>query len=215
MFKQYKLFIIGISIFVLCLIVSRFVNISQFLSPETLKATVDSYGSFGPLVYILFYIIASFIFVPGTPLTLAGGALFGPFYGTIYTVIGATLGAGLAFFFVRIFGGELFKKRTEGVGSRLASYDEKISKNGLATVLFLRLVPLFPFNGLNFAFGLTHVKAKDYLLGTFLGIIPGTFAFVYFGDSLASLNIVKILIAVGIIVGLSLGGKYIIKKFNH
>jgi uncharacterized membrane protein YdjX (TVP38/TMEM64 family) len=153
------------------------------------------------------------VFFPGTPLTLAGGALFGPVFGTLYTVVGATIGAICAFYFSRFFSGGVRSKKHDGVLSKLAVYDEAIKKNGFLTVLFLRFVPLFPFNGLNFALGLTSINVRDYALGTLLGIIPGTFAFVFFGDSLSSLSPLKIAVAVLVLCGLSLLGKYVMQRY--
>ncbi len=83
------------------------------------------------------------------------------------------------------------------------------------TVFVLRLIPLFPFNGLNFGLGLTRINTGVYVIGTFLGIIPGTFAYVYFGDSLASLNPFQVGIAVLGLVAISFLGKYLLTKTNH
>ena len=96
----------------------------------------------------------------------------------------------------------------------LEKYNKKIATHGLLTVLFLRFVPLFPFNGLNFALGLTKISFKDYVVGTFFGIIPGTFAYVYFGDALSSLSPLKVGSAVAVIVLLSLVARFVIKKYD-
>jgi uncharacterized membrane protein YdjX (TVP38/TMEM64 family) len=154
------------------------------------------------------------VFFPGTPLTLAGGALFGPVFGTLYTVIGATIGATCAFYFSRFFGAGMLSGSNGGLGEKLAVYNKSIERNGFLTVLFLRFVPLFPFNGLNFALGLTPIKAKDYILGTSLGIVPGTFVFVFFGDSLSSLSPLKIVVAVVCVILLSLLGKFVMNRYK-
>lgn len=177
-----------------------------------IKEKVLEFGVMAPMVYVAVYVIATFVFVPGAPLTIAGGALFGSVFGTLYTVIGATIGASLAFLLSRFLGrdfvgaleGERFKK--------LAEYDETIEKNGFGAVLFLRFVPLVPFNGLNFALGLTKVKFRDYVLGTIFGIIPGTFAYVYLGDSVASLRVWNIVGAVILLAALSFGAVFFKKK---
>ena len=179
---------------------------------------VAGFGVWAPIVYIVAYALASLAFVPGTPLTLAGGALFGVWYGTAYTVVGATIGATLAFVLSRTIRHFTFTtdKRMSGgaVAQKLQVYDEKIATHGFITVLFLRFVPLFPFNGLNFALGFTKVSYRDYVLGTFLGIIPGTFAFVYAGSSLATLNPYKIGSAVVLVGLLSLIGRYVLKRYD-
>ena len=212
--KKYIILSIGLVIFVGVLI---FLHQSGFLNifyGERLKATILGFGLWAPLLYIGLYALASLLFIPGSPLTLVGGALFGPWYGTLYTVIGATIGAVLAFVLARAVGHRFISYGTGKVSQKLQTYDEKIADRGFITVLFLRFVPLFPFNGLNFALGFTKVSFKDYFWGTFLGIIPGTFAFVYFGDSLSTLSPLKIMSAIGLIVGLSLLGKWTMKKYD-
>jgi uncharacterized membrane protein YdjX (TVP38/TMEM64 family) len=91
--------------------------------------------------------------------------------------------------------------------SKIKEYDQKLEENGFMTVLFFRLVPLFPFNGLNFALGLTKVRIKDYFFATLIGIIPGTFAYVYLGSSLAEMNYANIIFAIVLIILLSLSLK--------
>ncbi len=210
--STYYKVVIGVTILISLIVLVRESGLVNFLDIESARATIEGYGALAPLFYVLLYIIASLLFIPGTPLTLASGALFGPLFGTIYTIVGATIGAVASFLVMRFIGGGLVKRGGGDIAKRLREYDEKLKQHGLATVLFLRLVPLFPFNGLNFALGLTSVRFGDYVLGTLLGIIPGTFVFVFFGDSLASLSVVKIIVAVFFIVLLSLLGHLIIKR---
>ena len=210
--RKHILLAIG-TVLLLCVIV--YVRGSQFsalFEGEKLQQTILGFGGYAPLLYIGFYAVASVLFIPGSPITLAGGALFGPLYGTIYTIIGATVGATCAFLFSRQVGLTFFAHKTHAVSSQLHRYNEKIAQHGFITVLFLRFVPLFPFNGLNFGLGLTKVSFKDYFFGTFLGIIPGTFAYVYFGDSLASLDLFKIVSAIVLIVIVSVAGKMFLQK---
>jgi uncharacterized membrane protein YdjX (TVP38/TMEM64 family) len=170
-------------------------NLSSYLDPKVLRSMIEPFGSLAPLIFIGIYTIATLFFLPGTPITIASGILFGKFLGTFYTIIGATLGATLAFLVTKFLGEEFVEDILKGKFKKLYSYDKKIEENGFLTVLILRLLPLFPFNGLNFAFGLTKVKLKDYILGTALGIIPGTFVLAYLGDSLAEVSIINIIIA--------------------
>ena len=206
--KKYFFLLIGISVFIGIIFLFRQSSLMQSFTPREIKSVVDSLGLFGPLAYIAFYTLASLLFIPASPLTLVGGALFGPLYGTIYTVVGGTLGALLAFFLSRMFGRRFITFGAGKVGTKLQFYDNQIKTHGFVTVLFLRFVPLFPFNGLNFALGLTKVSVRDYFFGTFFGIIPGTFVFVYFGNSLATLSPIKIGVALLLIVCLSVLGKY-------
>ncbi len=213
--KQFALLVFGAVLLGGVFIVVRNTPLAQLLDPEVLKVTILGYGAYGPLIFMGVYVLACLVFFPVTPLTLLAGVLFGPVAGTVYTVVGATLGASFAFFFSRFFSGSKHTFGTGTIGKRLAQYNSVIESNGFVTVLFLRFVPLFPFNGLNFALGLTRVRTRDYILGTFLGIIPGTTAFVFFGNSLAELSLLKITVAVVAIVALSLLGKLIMKKFTQ
>ena len=122
-------------------------------------------------------------------------------------MIGATLGATLAFLIARYFARSFFEDIVERKYPKIRDYDEKLEKNGFMTVLIFRLIPLFPFNGLNFALGLTKVKTRDYFLATLIGIIPGTFAYVYLGNSIAEMNYTNIIYAIVLIVILSLSFK--------
>ena len=119
-------------------------------------------------------------------------------------MIGATIGATIAYliakYLARPFVEDIAKKKF----TKLIEYDDKLKENGLATVLFLRFIPIFPFNGLNFALGITRVKTVDYILGTFIGIIPGTFVYTYFGNSLGMLDPIQIVTSVVLIILLSI-----------
>jgi uncharacterized membrane protein YdjX (TVP38/TMEM64 family) len=204
----------GALVFLVAMIIFliRYFGVSDALSPSLLKEKILGFGMLAGMAYMGIYVAATVLFIPGTPLTVAGGAIFGPVLGTFYTVIGATVGATLAFLLSRFLGrgfvgaleGEKFKK--------IAEYDKKLEENGLGVVLFLRFAPLFPFNGLNFALGLTKVTFKDYFWGTLVGIIPGTFVYTYFGDSLASFNPFQIVFAVLLLVALSVGAGKLTKK---
>lgn len=176
---------------------TRFTEARDFFTRENIESLVPGTSSFSIIIFSLIYILATILFLPGTPFTLAGGFVFGPLRGTIVVILSATLGAFLAFligrFFTRDFVSGLIKKRFK----KLREYDTKLEEHGFLTIIFLRLVPLFPFNGLNYALALTKIKKKDYFLGTLIGIIPGTFSYVYIGSivrRLGSDNIMRILL---------------------
>ncbi len=197
----------GILVLLIILIIflTKYFNLVQYLKPEILKETIKSFGIWAPFIYILIYTAATILFLPASPITIAGGLIFGSISGTIYTVIGATIGASIAFLVARYLGGSfvsgILKKSKL---KNLEEYYEKLEKNGFVVVLFLRFIPIFPFNVLNFALGLTKVKFRDYFLATLIGIIPGTFVYTYLGDSLGTLNPIKIGIAIGLVILLSL-----------
>lgn len=212
--SKYVYIVLGFAVLIGILVWSRESGLLSEFQGEELKNTVLGFGVWAPVVYIAFYAAASLLFIPGSPITLVGGALFGPLYGTLYTILGATVGAVLAFQLARALGHKFVHSGTGKVSQKLHAYDDKIAKNGFLTVLILRLVPLFPFNALNFALGLTRVSFRDYLLGTFLGIIPGTFAYVYFGDSLATLSPLRIGGALALVIVLSLLGRYALARYD-
>ena len=210
--QKHVLVVVGLVLLMCIVVYVRGSQLGTLFEGQKLQQTMLSFGVYAPLIYIAFYAVASVLFIPGSPITLAGGALFGPLYGTIYTIIGATIGATCAFLFSRQVGLTFFSHKTNVVSAKLHAYNEKIAEHGFVTVLFLRFVPLFPFNGLNFGLGFTKVSFRDYFFGTFFGIIPGTFAYVYFGDSLASLDLSKIVGAIVLIVIVSVAGKMFLQK---
>ena len=179
-------------------------DLSSLLSISKIQEEVNSYGAFAPVAFTLIYVVATIIFLPGTPLTVASGILFGTWLGTFYTVIGATIGAVIAFYVARFLGAAYVEDKLKSNFKKIYEYDKKLEEKGFLIVLFLRLVPIFPFNGLNFALGLTRVRSTDYIFATFVGIIPGSFALAFFGGSVASLNPLNIALAVALFVLLSI-----------
>ncbi|HEV7516950.1 MAG TPA: TVP38/TMEM64 family protein [Thermoanaerobaculia bacterium] len=146
---------------------------------------VASLGIWGPVVFILGYMVATVAFAPGVILTLAAGAIFGVVKGTLYTFIGATLGASAAFLVARYAARRAIEKRIAG-NPRFAAIDRAVAQQGLKIVALLRLSPVFPFNLLNYALGLTQVRFVDYLLACF-AMLPGTLLYVYYGHAAGSL----------------------------
>lgn len=146
---------------------------------------VDSLGIWGPVAFILGYMVAAVAFVPGALLTLAAGAIFGLAKGTAYVFIGATLGACSAFLVGR-YGARRFVEKKIEDSEKFAAIDRAVGKNGLKIVFLLRLSPAFPFNLLNYALGLTKVRFVDYAIAC-LGMLPGTFLYVYYGYTAGTL----------------------------
>jgi uncharacterized membrane protein YdjX (TVP38/TMEM64 family) len=148
-------------------------------------AWVESLGWLGPLVFILGYAVATVAFIPGSLLTLAAGAIFGLVQGTIYTLVGATLGASAAFLVARYGARGWIERRIAG-NARFAAIDRAVGKEGFKIVALLRLSPVFPFNLLNYSLGLTRVRFLDYLLAS-VAMLPGTLLYVYYGKAAGSL----------------------------
>src|SRR5208282_1400243 len=164
-------------IFIVAAVVTvRFTGVREFLTVEKLGTLLEAAGIWGPLAFILIYAVGVCLFIPGTLLTALGAAIFGPYWGFIYVWVAAMLGAAGAFLIGRYLGREFAASL---IGDRLKKYDEAVERNGFATVLYLRLV-YFPFTPMNFGMGLTKVRFRDYLAGTALGIIVGTFIFTFF-----------------------------------
>jgi uncharacterized membrane protein YdjX (TVP38/TMEM64 family) len=178
--------------------------------------TPDQVPVIAAISYIFLYIVATLLFLPGFAATIFAGAYFGPFLGSIYTVIGATIGAMIVFSLVKILGREFIVQLLARKLPALYRYDQALKKQGFVTVLTLRLIPLFPFSGLNYALGLTAVKFRDYFLATFIGIIPGTILYSHLGSSVANLSLTNSVISIGFIVALILLANYYHKhNFNE
>jgi len=154
----------------------RFIGVRDFLTVEKLGAWLAAAGFWAPLAFILVYSAGVCLFIPGTLLTALGAAIFGPYWGFVYVWVAAMLGAAGAFLIGRYLGREFVASL---IGDKLKKYDDAIEHNGFATVLYLRLV-YFPFTPMNFGMGLTKVRFRDYLWGTGLGILAGTFIFTFF-----------------------------------
>lgn len=139
---------------------------------------VQRAGVVGPLLFMLIYIIGTLFFFPGSVLTLAGGALFAPVLGTLYSLSAATIGATLSFLLARYLASDWVKNKT---GGRLKQLSQGVESEGWRFVAFVRLVPLFPFNLLNYALGLTRIKLSHYVIASYVCMLPGAIAYTYLG----------------------------------
>ncbi len=146
---------------------------------------VHDLGPWGPVAFILGYAIATVAFIPGSLLTLAAGAIFGLLGGTLYVFIGATIGANAAFLIARHLARGPIETRLTG-RPKFQAIDRAVARQGLKIVTLLRLSPIFPFNLLNYALGLTRVRLRDYLIAC-VAMLPGTFLYVYYGRAIGSL----------------------------
>lgn len=168
-------------LFIVCaIILVRYTPVKEYVNTKVLGEMLESAGFWAPLVFITMYAVGVCLFVPGTLLTGLGAAIFGPYWGFLWVWIGAMIGSAAAFSIGRTLGRDFAAYL---VGDRLGKYDEAIERNGFATVLYLRLI-YFPFTAMNFGMGLTRVRFVDYMTGTGLGIIVGTFIFTFFVGTL-------------------------------
>ncbi len=142
---------------------------------------VSALGPAAPIAYIGIYVVACVLFVPGSILTIGAGVLFGVVRGSIYVSIGATAGATAAFVLGRYLMRDWVARRIEH-NARFRAIDDAVGREGWKIVALTRLSPVFPFNLLNYAFGLTNVSLLDYIVASWAGMIPGTVLYVYIGS---------------------------------
>ncbi|QEM68807.1 hypothetical protein FO488_11985 [Geobacter sp. FeAm09] len=174
-----------LGVMIAAIVLVRASGAGQYLEPERLRALFAGFGIVAPLVYIAIYTVAPALMLPGLPISMAGATVFGPVWGVVYTIIGATLGACVAFLIARYAARDWVERQL--IGSRWNKLDSETAQNGWKAVAFTRLIPLFPFNLLNFAFGLTKIPFPQYAVATFIFMLPGTIAFITFSSSLLGL----------------------------
>lgn len=159
-------------------------GIEYFHVQELLKKVlswVADLGAWGPLIYILIYILACVFFIPGSILTLGAGVLFGVIKGSIFVSISATLGATSAFLVGRHIARDWVSKKIQS-NPKFQAIDEAVAREGWKIVGLTRLSPVFLFNLLNYAYGLTRVSLRDYFFASWIGMMPGTVMYVYIGS---------------------------------
>jgi uncharacterized membrane protein YdjX (TVP38/TMEM64 family) len=142
---------------------------------------ISSLGAIAPVVFIAAYVVACVVFVPGSIITLAAGVLFGVIWGSIYVSIAATIGATLAFVIGRYVARDWVARKLAGRRS-FNAIDDAVGREGWKIVLLTRLSPVFPFNLLNYAYGLTRVRLGEYVIASWAGMLPGTIMYVYIGS---------------------------------
>lgn len=172
-------------------------------SKAEVQRLVAAAGVAAPIAYVAVYVVLTMLMFPGSVVTAAGGVLFGTWFGTLLSVLGATAGATGAFVVGRWLGREQVDRVT---GGRVERVDRWLEDNGFLAVLYLRLVPVVPFNVLNYVAGVTALRRRDYVLATAVGIIPGTFAYSALGSNLDDPTSPAFLGAVGLVVVLAVGG---------
>jgi len=169
------------------------------MTPDSVRQFVLSFGLWAPLVYLAVY-GQPLVPLPASVMTITGGLAFGPAWGTAIALTGATIRACTEFAVARLLGREVVAKLLKG---KAAALDQKIGEQGFQTVLLIRLIPNVPFDMQNYGLGFSQVRFVPYALATFLGMIPGSFAFVYLGYSLTDpKQLWKLGLAVLLIVGL-------------
>lgn len=192
--------LIFILLIVAIVVTVRYFHLEVYFEEDRLRRFVASYGIWAPIIYLAIWITAPALSLPGLPITLAGGVLFGPFWGVIYVIFGATGGASLAFLVARYLARDWVASKL--TGKRLKSLDDQVAQHGWKIVAFTRLIPVFPYFILNFAFGLTRISLRAFALATFFAMLPWTIAFVYFASY--ALDLLRGKISRGLIIGVIL-----------
>ena len=197
--KSRKSFLPGLIFLVLAVLC---ICLSTHITPGQLQTAIGKWGNLAPLAYIISFALLPAFFFPVAVLALAGGLLFGLWWGSLYTFLGAILNCMLMFFLARYAGREqveamiqkklppIWQQRLQGLEGR----------SGFALLIVLRLIPAVPYNLINYAFGLTNMRWSIYLVASALGIIPGTLAFINIGDKALDVTSPDFWIAVGALV---------------
>ena len=162
----------------------RYFHVSQLL-----RRSLDWVAGLGPtgvIAFVAIYILACLFMLPGSVLTLGAGAVFGVARGSVIVSVSATLGATAAFLVGRYLARDRVAKMIEG-NERFRAIDEAVGREGWKIVGLTRLSPVFPFNLLNYAYGITKVSLRDYFLASWIGMIPGGVMYVYLGSLAGSL----------------------------
>lgn len=175
--KNRKLWLLAFLI-VAMLIAIGFLPISHWL--KLLQSWIESLGALAPIVYVLVYISTTLLLIPGSLLTLGAGGIFGFWRGFAVVFVGANLGALGAFWLTRTFLRQRVALWAAG-NPKFAALDRAIGREGFKMVLLSRLSPVFPFTLLNYFLGLTTVRTSSYVLANLIGMLPGTFLYVYLG----------------------------------
>ncbi|MDD5669519.1 MAG: TVP38/TMEM64 family protein [Candidatus Omnitrophica bacterium] len=166
----------------------RCVNLKA-ITPATIRDYIQGFGLWAPVVYCLAYALNTILIVPPIALlSLSAGLVFGKIWGAIFLMMGAVIGTSGTFFLSRLFGRVLVEKIMRG---KFKDLDDLLEKRGFTTILFFRVIPLVPYEVLNYASGLSKIKFRDYFFATFVGLIPGVIISAFFGGALGELRSFK------------------------
>ncbi|HZC45617.1 MAG TPA: TVP38/TMEM64 family protein, partial [Candidatus Acidoferrum sp.] len=182
-----------------------------FTDPTLVKSEVVRWGAWGPVIYMLAYAVGPSILVPGAVMTIAGGLAFGAWWGSVYSLIGGDIGAVVAFAAGR-FLGKSFVERI--VGERFRSMLHRIAKHGFQIILYLRFVPIIPYNALNLLAGASPITFHDYFWATMIGMVPGTILYAFLGDALWHPLSPKFFLAL-LLIGASVGCGEIYRRWSR
>ncbi len=179
-----KKFVMGITVLI-AIIIATYLRKSGYISPVSLLDFIKQYKILAPALFIIIYAIGPSIFIPSLQLTLGAGFLWGPFWGVIFSITGATIGASVSFLLARYIIGDTIRERFSY--TRWEWLKEKVERHGWKAVAFTRIIPIFPYPILNYLFGITPIPFFHYLWSTFVFMLPACIAYVAFGSSMGEL----------------------------
>lgn len=164
-----------------------------------IKTWVEGFGRIAPFVYIGLYLVSTVFFLPGTPVTILAGFVFGPLWGIFYASVASIISVSVAFLIARYVARDLVEGWVKD-NAQFRKIDEQVEEQGWRIVMFTRVVPIFPFNLQNYAYGLTSIRFPTYVLISAIFMLPGTAVFVQLGGAFVSGegNIWKTLLYLGV-----------------
>ncbi len=168
-----------------------------FRNPQLIKSEVLSWGAWGPVGFMLLFAFGPSLLVPGAVMTLAGGLAFGTVWGSVYSIIGADIGALIAFAAGRFLGKNMVTSLLSG---KFGEVLDKIARNGFQIILYLRVFPIIPYNALNLLAGASPISFKDYFWASMIGMVPGTILFAFLGNELWHPTSPRFMLALGLII---------------
>jgi uncharacterized membrane protein YdjX (TVP38/TMEM64 family) len=175
-----------------------------FRNPQLIKGEVLRWGAWGPIGFMFLFAFGPSMLVPGAVMTLAGGLAFGTLWGSVYSIIGADLGALIAFAAGRFLGKGFVQSLLSG---RFGDIMDKIARNGFQIILYLRVFPIIPYNALNLLAGASPISFKDYFWASMIGMVPGTILFAFLGNELWHPTSPRFLLALALIALSFLAGE--------
>ncbi|MCC5910757.1 MAG: TVP38/TMEM64 family protein [Clostridiaceae bacterium] len=180
--------LVVVAVLAVAVFLMRHFGVAEYISMENiqnLQKWINGYGALGPVIYVLLYIAACLFFLPGLPVALLAGFAFGPVMGAVYASIGSTIGASAAFLVARYAARSMVEGWVQG-NDQFKKIDEGVEKQGWRMLMITRLVPVFPFNLQNFAYGLTKIKFGTYVLVSWICMLPAAIAFTFMSGSIVS-----------------------------
>jgi uncharacterized membrane protein YdjX (TVP38/TMEM64 family) len=196
-----KIVILGLIVLAIFLVFQLTpLSISDF-TPTNMKNFILKFGTWAPIVFVAIYSLRGILVViPVGVMSLAGGLAFGQWFGTVYIIIGATIGSCLSFLVVRHLGRDFIERLGLLRGTRMKSFDEGAAKHGFRIIIFVRLIPLFQYDAVNFGAGLSKMKFRDFALASLIGMVPGGFVNAMLGSSLENIISVQFFAALGFFI---------------